>query len=122
MYDKELTMQQITREDIERHIISKAWPDDVFREELLNDPKTVLARELNIQFPDELEIVVVEENTDRVYLTLPAKPREDIVGPALMSRGFAALAPGDLEQPPLDIGEAGLTGVFCPDTMACWSE
>src|SRR5262245_16682027 len=68
--------------DTEAHLIARAWKDEAFRQELLRDPKAVLARELAQLQPgttlsDSIEVRVVEETPSTRYLVLPPKPAID---------------------------------------------
>ncbi|MCP5113854.1 MAG: NHLP leader peptide family natural product precursor [bacterium] len=56
-------------------LVAQAWADDTLKQQLVEDPATVL-KEHGLEVPADVEIRVVE-NTDRVhYLTLPARPAE----------------------------------------------
>jgi Nitrile hydratase, alpha chain len=58
-------------------IVAKAWSDDKFKQRLLADPVAVL-KEHGLNSPPGLQVKVVE-NTDQVlYLTLPAKPSGEL--------------------------------------------
>ncbi|GET37481.1 NHLP leader peptide family RiPP precursor [Microseira wollei] len=63
-----------TRQEIEERIIAKSWQDDAFKQEILNNPKAVLSREIGQPLPEDVEIRVVEETPNIVYLVLPMKP------------------------------------------------
>ena len=65
---------RLTRQEIEERIIAKSWQDDAFKQEILNNPKAVLSREIGQPLPDDVEIRVVEETPNIVYLVLPMKP------------------------------------------------
>jgi hypothetical protein len=54
-------------------IAAKALDDDEYRQALIADPKSVL-REEGLVVPDEIEVVVVENTEDRIYLVLPSQP------------------------------------------------
>lgn len=54
-------------------IISKCWSDTAFKQRFLTDPKTVLA-EFDIEVPEGLDVKVVENTDNTMYLTLPTKP------------------------------------------------
>ncbi|MCG6868550.1 MAG: NHLP leader peptide family RiPP precursor [Gammaproteobacteria bacterium] len=54
-------------------IIARAMRDDVFREELLTNPKAAIQKEFGKELPPELELRVVEEAPNVVYLVLPAR-------------------------------------------------
>ncbi len=59
------------RAEIERRLIERSLRDDAFRQRLLDDPKGALEEELGTQLPAEIQVRVVEETTDTVYLVLP---------------------------------------------------
>jgi hypothetical protein len=54
-------------------IISKCWLDTAFKQRFLTDPKAVLA-EFEIELPAGLNVKVVENTDDTIYLTIPPKP------------------------------------------------
>ncbi|MDR4509637.1 MAG: NHLP leader peptide family RiPP precursor [Candidatus Brocadiaceae bacterium] len=65
--------------DTEKHqnpfgkIVEKAWKDEEFKRNLLNNPGSVLKAN-GVEIPDGVEVKIVE-NTDKVvYFTLPQKP------------------------------------------------
>ncbi len=69
-------MNAESRSDLNRHwvqIVAKAWSDDAFKQRMLADPAAVLA-ECGIPVPAGVTIKAVENTSDTVYLTLPAKP------------------------------------------------
>lgn len=64
-----------TRQEMEAQIIAKAWQDDAFKQELLSNPRATVIRELGLtEAPDNLDIKVVEENPNTLYIVLPMKP------------------------------------------------
>jgi hypothetical protein len=65
-----------TRKDLEVHLITRAFKDEVFKRELLTNPKSVLEKELGTKLPEELEINVIEETENTVYMVLPCNPYE----------------------------------------------
>ena len=65
------SMQEIRDKWI--RIVAKAWADEVFRNRLLADPKSVL-KENGIVFPEEIKVNISEDKEDEVNLTLPPKP------------------------------------------------
>jgi hypothetical protein len=52
------------------------WRDDVLKARFLANPKAILA-ERGIETPAHLNVKVVENTDDTVYITLPASPAED---------------------------------------------
>ena len=55
-------------------IIAKALKDDGYREELLANPKNAIQQEFGKELPLGLEVRLVEESANVVYLVLPPKP------------------------------------------------
>ena len=60
------------RAEVERRLIERSLQDDAFRQRLLADPKAAVEEELGIQLPAEVQIRVVEETADTIYLALPS--------------------------------------------------
>lgn len=59
------------REDLEARIIVKAMRDPQFKEELLRDPKGVIARESGTSLPAGVSVKVLEETPNTRYLVIP---------------------------------------------------
>lgn len=64
------------RGDFEAEFIAKAWRDPKYKEALLNDPRAVFEDELGIEVPRDLNIRVLEEDENTLYLVLPRNPNE----------------------------------------------
>ena len=62
-----------TRRDMEADIIARALKDEGFARALRADPKAVIEREVG-KLPAGIEVKVVEETPDTLYLVLPAHP------------------------------------------------
>jgi hypothetical protein len=67
-----------TRKDLEIHLITRAWKDQSFRAELIANPKAIIEQEIGSKLPDELEITVLEETEDTIYMVLPCNPYEGL--------------------------------------------
>ncbi|MGI2903280.1 NHLP leader peptide family RiPP precursor [Tolypothrix sp. VBCCA 56010] len=67
-----------TRFEFEQKLIQRAWEDENFKQELLSNPKAVFARESGEELPKDLEIEVIQETANKVYLVLPTNPAPDI--------------------------------------------
>lgn len=70
---------EFTRRDLEVAIVKKAWDDSAYRERLLQNPKGVFQEELAVleegaQLPDTLEVQVLEETSNKLYLVIPRAP------------------------------------------------
>ena len=70
------TETKYTREKVEAELASKAWRDPDFMEELRTNPKAVIAKEYGVQLPDALELKVIEETPNTLYLRIPPNPSE----------------------------------------------
>ena len=66
--------QQRSRQEIEAHIIAKAWKDEAYKQELLNNSKAVIEQEFGLELADDINVQVVEENASSLYLVLPMQP------------------------------------------------
>ena len=82
-----------TRQQLEARLIDRALQDDAFRQELVRDPKGVVARELGMeQLPEHIQVQVLEESPSTVYLVLP--PPVPGVGTELSDADLEAVAGG----------------------------
>lgn len=68
-------MQEAARQNAQ--LMAKVWSDDQFKQRLINDPKAVL-QEQGIDTPRGVEVRVVENTANIVYLVLPPQPSEEI--------------------------------------------
>lgn len=62
----------LARPEFERDVILRAQADADFRKALLADPRTTLCQAYGIEIPPSVELQVLEETPDRLYLVLPA--------------------------------------------------
>ena len=60
------------RQDIEQRLIQRSLEDDVFRQQLLADPRATIEQELGARLPEDMRVVAVEETADTIYLVLPS--------------------------------------------------
>lgn len=56
-----------------QEIVEKAWQDEAFKKALIADPKKVL-KEIGAFIPDNINLKVIEETADEVYVIIPKKP------------------------------------------------
>jgi hypothetical protein len=63
-------------------IIARAWEDEAFKQQLINDPVATL-RTVGLALPEGVEYVVVENTASRQYIVIPPRPEslgvEDVV-------------------------------------------
>ncbi len=62
------------REEALASVIAKAWKDDKFKKDLISNPKAVISKEFGVQIPDNVNVKVLEENANNLYIILPEKP------------------------------------------------
>ena len=60
------------RAEMKRRLIERSLQDDVFRQQLLADPRAIIEREIGPQLPEDVRVVAVEETADTIYLVLPS--------------------------------------------------
>ena len=63
-----------TREMVEGELAVKAWKDEAFMKALKANPKAAIAKEYGMQIPDNIEVEVIEETPNKLYLRLPPNP------------------------------------------------
>ena len=61
-----------SRLEMEQRLVQRSLQDDVFRQQLLADPRAIIERELGTRLPEEVTVVAVEESADTIYLVLPS--------------------------------------------------
>jgi hypothetical protein len=71
-----MSKEPLTRRDLEAQIIAKAQADESFRQALLGNPKAAIEKEFGGMLREGVEIKVVEETADTLYLVLPAAKGE----------------------------------------------
>ena len=81
------------RAEVERRVIEKSLRDESFRQRLLDDPKGTVEQELGSALPEGVEVRVVEESADTIYLVLPSASAVG-EGGSLSDRELDAVAGG----------------------------
>ena len=69
------------RRSFDRQLVMKALKDSEFRRKLLDSPKETYLEELAVTrphqtIPDEAEIIVLEEKSNKFYIVIPEVPKE----------------------------------------------
>ena len=82
------------RAEMERRLIERSLEDDVFRQQLLADPRAMIEREIGTQLPEEVRVVAVEETADTIYLVLPSASPLGGEGEELSDRELEEVAGG----------------------------
>jgi hypothetical protein len=60
------------RSEVVRGIAQRSLEDEDFRQKLLDDPKGTVEQELGTQLPEGVQVRVLEETADTIYLVLPS--------------------------------------------------
>ena len=85
------------RAEMERRLIQRSLEDEAFRQRLLDDPKGIIQQELGNRMPESVEVRVVEESAELIYLVLPsASPVGQ--GGEISDRDLDAVAGGGLAE------------------------
>ena len=114
--------QPESRQDIEARIISKAWKDESYKQELLSNPKAIFEQEFGVELPEEISIQVLEENSTTLNFVLPMHPETS--GHELNESELEAIAGGKGVQ--LEIAKesikVSLAGIFTVATFNVTTE
>jgi hypothetical protein len=65
-------LEKPVERNFQAQLIARAWHDPTFKEKLLADPRPAMEEELDIRLPEDLQVTVLEETPDSLYLVLPA--------------------------------------------------
>jgi hypothetical protein len=84
------------RQEMERRIIERGLKDESFRQRLLEEPRAALEEELGARLPAEVQVRVVEETAETIYLVLPSASPLGGEGAELSDRQLEAVAGGDV--------------------------
>lgn len=82
------------RPEMERMLIQRSLEDEDFRQSLLDDPRGTVEQELGGRFPESIEVRVLEESADTIYLVLPFTEAVG-EGGELSDEALEAVAGGD---------------------------
>jgi hypothetical protein len=62
---------QITKADFHREVVKMATEDKAFRQQLLANPKQALKSAAGLELPASVDIQVLQEEPNRMYIVLP---------------------------------------------------
>lgn len=80
--------------DGRRRLLERSVEDEGLRRRLLEDPKGTVEQELGAKLPEGIEIRVVEETPETVYLVLPPAVSASRRGGELSDQELEAVAAG----------------------------
>ncbi|OUS68064.1 NHLP leader peptide family natural product precursor [Paenibacillus sp. MY03] len=64
----------MTDQVLKEKIISRAWEDAAFKQQLLSDPKGTIAKIFGVDIPDDVDLEAVTESSKKLYLVIPPTP------------------------------------------------
>jgi DNA-binding NarL/FixJ family response regulator len=82
-YVEDIIEGWLARAKQEAQIIAKAMTDEAYRQALLANPKTLVEREIGIQLPETLQVIVHEETLSSWHIVLPAPATEELSDEAM---------------------------------------
>ncbi len=62
------------RRDLETALIEKCWKDSQFQKAIVSDPRSVIEKHTGQKLPQNLKIVIHEEDTNTLHFSIPPAP------------------------------------------------
>lgn len=62
--------------EFQQQLLEKAMKDPDSRKRFIEDPKTVIEEETGLKIPDGINVLVMEEDENTIYLVLPFVPAQ----------------------------------------------
>jgi len=87
-----MTEHTLNPRDMEAQIIARALKDSAFRDQLIAAPRQALAS-MGIDLPEGIQVQVIEQTPNMLYLVLPARP-EPLSAEAELSESLLAQVVG----------------------------
>ena len=84
----------ISRAEMERRLINRSLQDETFRQRLLDEPKAAVEQELGRRLPESIEVRVVQESQDTIYLVLPSRGASVAQGSELSDQDLEQVSGG----------------------------
>ena len=84
------------RAEVERRLVQRSLKDEDFRQKLLDDPKAAVEQELGSGLPEGVQVRVVEESAETIYLVLPFSSPVGGEGGELSDAALESVAGGEI--------------------------
>ena len=84
------------RAEVERRLVQRSLEDEDFRQKLLDDPKAAVEQELGSGLPEGVQVRVVEESAETIYLVLPFSSPVGGEGGELSDAALESVAGGEI--------------------------
>src|SRR5437764_1009464 len=69
-----MTSETLTRDGLQRALVTKCWKDPDFKKQVISNPKAMLETYLGQKLPGEIRIFIHEETPDALHLHIPPAP------------------------------------------------
>jgi hypothetical protein len=101
-------------QDLEVQAIAKAKEDPAFKQLLLTNPKAAIEREIGQSLPSGLEIEVVQQTPNKLYMVLPLE-KDQIQTQELSERELESVSGGAT----FSVTVSVVTATICSKTWPC---
>jgi Nitrile hydratase, alpha chain len=61
----------VSRKDVREALVRTALKDEFFRDSLVANPKLAVERALGTELPEDMEVVVLQDADDKMFIVLP---------------------------------------------------
>jgi hypothetical protein len=86
----------VSRKDVRDALVRAALKDEEFRRSLLADPKAAVERALGATLPEQIEVELLQETEEKMYIVLPKDIPTDL-SPDLSDAELEKVAGGFLD-------------------------
>jgi|SwirhirootsSR3_FD_contig_31_2827490_length_505_multi_2_in_0_out_0_1 hypothetical protein len=101
---RDIPGEEDVRRAAEAHLVGKATKDPAFRQELIQNPRRVISKELGVELPGDFDIKVLEETSKSLYLVLPVATEKDELSDQMLEAVAAGCYKGKQTVQPADAG------------------
>ena len=103
----------ISRAEFERRLINRSLQEEDFRQQLLSEPNAILEQDLGRRLPESIEVRVVQESQDTIYLVLPSRKAAVAQGSELSDQDLENVSGGSTYGPEIPSYPSGSEIAWC---------